>query len=204
MTNTLDTIVQGIKDIPKPQLYAWLGIVIGFLLSEASKLMWSILSRRRKAKGVRRIIQYEIEHDLGLLDQFWKRILATPTPPGSEYPVKCNQFVTLPFPAFRDQALTSNSAGLANMISRKTIEKIFTFYAGLSALRDLRTIVQATKDQETENWRVASKGTHTVHFTSKDPDWNLPASPLSEQAKDLWKQTENIVEPLLQKGNPLK
>lgn len=205
MTNTTaisESATQVWQSMPTAQKYALVFLVFGYLLSEASKLVWTICAHYRRRSKVRRIIRYEVSHNLSLLRELWEQVLAEKPPrPDVEAITRCNQLIRRPFPPFHDQAFYSESSNIASYLSRRRIERLLHFYSRLQALRELRTMIQAKAEQESENWRLASKGTNKIHFDDKDKHWDLPSSPFSEQAPRLFEEVKAIVEPLLQTGN---
>ncbi|OGV42520.1 MAG: hypothetical protein A2X46_04435 [Lentisphaerae bacterium GWF2_57_35] len=205
MTNLLTitgNAAHALQTMPTAQKYALAFLVIGYLLSEGSKLVWAIIIHLRRKSRVRRIIRYEIGHNLSLLRELWNQVLAEkPARPEVEYIARCNQLIRRPFPAFHDQAFLSESSNIASYLSKRRIEALLHFYSRLEALREFRTMIQSKSEQENENWRLASKGTNKLHFDDKDKHWDLPASPFSEQSQYLFEEAKGIVEPLLKAGN---
>ena len=184
-------------------LFALLGTVIGFVLSEWATTRRENRNEKRQAQTVRALIGLEIERNLSLLRDFWSQLKTTPLPENDAAANKrrlAQRFVELPLPEWKQRVLDSQLSFLPLAIHEKEVTQVFLFYDRLSNLQACRaqlTVLSQDKTQQQRADRQTFRGEPMPISGYVPPkfDTNAPA---------IWDQCESIVAEIEAEGNPLR
>ena len=186
-------------------------VLIGFLLSEIRNWIHEKSKEKKQSESVRTIISLEIEQNLSLLENFWKR-LNNFIKEEKDKDIKDKdsistklsyRFIEMPELNWNHKFVESQLSFMSLAFNKDEINKIMNFHSQLDAITEIQKKLSFIKNKADE------KGyTRASQMKSADIFGHLVASYTSnstfiKKAPELWGECERIVLEVLDKGNPL-
>jgi hypothetical protein len=175
------------------------GVLLGFSLSQLAICVRDVLSSKRKSRSIRKIIEIEIDYNLDLLtllrtDIKHLRKIDTLNPK------------SLSFPIWHRKAFESQLSILSEALDKDKITEIFKFYGDLDKLIATYSKISDLTDsshQATSSGNEASRSDHPVRSMFDSSSLWHQASTLWDECLEEWKDFEQLIEDMHEKGNPL-
>lgn len=207
LTSTITTVSRPVASLRPPQyslpesVWTIIGIVIGFLLNEASKLVGDWRDKRRQAKAVRAMLNIEKTLNLNRLREFWAQVTDGDAPtertPQLEVAL-CYRLADTVLPPFRTITHDSLLPSLAVTLDEQEVYQVSRFYEQLARLEAIRTEIIDLKQEEKEDTRLREVPTEGGHAFGAAYLQAIKAhAPLVRRGPELLREYENIVTQLL-------
>ncbi len=132
---------------------AWspiVGVVVGFLLSQAANVVTWFFSSKKEKKLVRLLVALEIEQNLALLCDYWHNVCLPPDNDEEEGPSKeieveadrlFRRVVQIPLPVLSDIVFKSQIGALPKYLDEKTIRSTWRVYEEIFQVKTLNAFL---------------------------------------------------------------
>lgn len=186
-------------------------VLFGFLLSEIRNWIHEKSKEKKQYESVRTIISLEIEQNLSLLENFWKKLnnfIKEEKDEDNEDKDSIStklayRFIEMPELNWNHKFVESQLSFMSLAFNKDEISKIMKFHSQLDAITEIQKKLSFIKNKADE------KGyTRASQMKSADIVGSLVASYTSnstfiKKVPELWGECERIVLEVLDKGNQL-
>jgi len=186
-------------------------VLIGFLFSEIRNWIHEKSKEKKQSESVRTIISLEIEQNLSLLENFWKKLNNFIKEEKDEdiedkdsIPTRlAYRFIEMPKLNWNHKFVDSQLSFMSLAFNKDEINKIMNFHSQLDAIAEIQKKLSSIKNKADE------KGyTRASQMKSADIVGSLVASYTSnstfiKKVPELWGECERIILEVSDKGNPL-
>ena len=187
-------------------LFALVGTIVGFVLSEVATLLRARRDDKRVAASVRIMLGLEIGSNLGMVNDLWSRI-EQPVPgdrsPQAQKLVQARRLVQLPVPSFSNDAYRSQLGLLPKAANAAEIARVVEIYDRLKRIEALRGEMQVLAREQEDELRAATKQEAGFSGPSRLLSY-FPSSPFDDRSPDLLEECTGLIMGLLEGGNPLR
>lgn len=164
---------------------------IGFCLNEYSK----IKDKNDQKTAARRMIKFEIDHDLQLIEGFYSEVKSAAEDNGRSLGYNMG---ILPFPPVDKAVFNKYSFLLSDFKEKNEFENVYNFYR---VIGDLEIIHSKTR-------KISNKSYSPITMRSIDGSvvkhmGNTSETQYSNQFTELWNEFKSIISSLIQEGNPI-
>jgi hypothetical protein len=172
--------------------------LLSFSLLQIATFIRDFLCSKRKARSVRKIIEIEIDYNLNLLTILRKDV-------DHLKPDKSNR-ESLSFPTWHRKAFESQLSILSDALDEDEITEIFDFYGNLDKLIVIYCKISDltnSSDQAHKSGTEANRSDNPVKYMLESTAlWNQ-ASTIRKDCLEQWKDFEQLLKDIHEKGNPL-
>lgn len=178
-----------------------IGGIIGFLLGAITVYVRDWQADRRRAEGVRMILEPEVETNLNALEECWDKL--RPRKDEDEIHrvdkiVYAREFANAPLPHFSRQRFEGLLPSLPVYLHGRRLAKLLNLYSNLRKIEELHQQLRDALEVDVSSQR-GGQGVHS------EPG---PASPTYDEflaiAGKSWDQVRYLVEQTLSQGDPIK
>jgi len=184
-------------------VFAIVGTIIGFALSEIATAIRERRSEKRQAKSVRTLLKLEMTLNLQRLQGFWAKVSLLPETRGDFDDQKRalgRQLIDEPLPEFEREAFESQLSHLAGVLREQEVVQVLRFYDRLRRVESVRAELTVSLSEQREEIRVATKG-GAAGGMGRMLAYS-PPTPFNEKAPRLWDEVEQLVSQIQSEGNP--
>lgn len=183
-----------------------IGVIIGFLLSQAANVVAWLLSTRREKHLVRLLVALEIEQNLALLGDYWHNVSLPPDADEEESPSKvieveadrlARRAVLIPLPVLSDTAFNSQLRVLPKALDETKIRSTWRVYKEIAQIKALHAWlhqIASTPTSDTDSFPSASRAILSEGM--------LSATFNTKKASAIY-DLRRTIQLLLNEGNPL-
>ncbi len=139
-----------------------IGVVVGFLLSQAANVIAWLISSRKEKRLVRLLVALEIDHNLALLNDYWHNVSLLPDEHEEQgtatkvLEVEADRLarraVDIPLPVLSDKAFNSQLKALPKALDESDIRLTWRIYEQIAQVQTLHAwlLLVASKSQTGE------------------------------------------------------
>jgi hypothetical protein len=179
---------------------AIIGVLLGFVLSQLATSIRDLRFANKKARSIRRIIELEIEHNLGLLTFLKGKV---------ELAHKADQFTpqSILFPVWQRKGFESHLPAMPDALNENNIVEVFAFYRDLELLGDAYSRILALKTARASAIEAGNEASHgsrgsTSNMFKAGEKWS-EAEKIHDEMLEQWESFEQLIRKVLESGNPL-
>ena len=187
------------------------GIFFGFILSEIGNWIHEKSKEKKQSESVRTIISLEIEQNLSLLENFWKKLNNFTKEEKDEdiedkdsIPTKlAYRFIEMPKLNWNHKFVDSQLSFMSLAFNKDEINKIMNFHSQLDAIAEIQKKLSSIKNKADEKGYIRGSQIKSADIVGPLVASYTSNSTFIKKVPKLWGECERIVLEVLDKGNPL-
>jgi hypothetical protein len=184
-------------------IFAILGTILGFALSEWAQYRRDKKEESRVAESVCTLVALEIDMNLKKLIDFWEEVIDIEDSAEDEDSRKrelARQIINLPFPDFFRDALQTQMGHLPTSMDKELLSRVLQVYDRFMHLQIIRDTLALASYEQKADWNLASQGRGYVRGSAI---FGLSRR-FDKSAPDICDEFTNTVNDLITDGNPLQ
>jgi hypothetical protein len=184
-------------------VYALLGTILGFVLSEISQFIRDNRTESRKEKALRKILKSEFEFNLLNIRKYKAeidKIIVDEIDPKIMRIKKARRIIDILFPGIRNIVFEGQLENIATLLHKDEVERSLSFHELLRIEESFRNEFHKSYKQQKDEWDLASGGSGMV---SIDRSFGLTHK-LDKSAIENWDEYYGILCRIIESGNPIR